>query len=291
MEQMTPYVVDITPQKAQEMLDKTTKENRRLRTPVVDGYVRDMLAGKWRLGTVIAIDTEGNVIDGQHRLNAVIESGTTQQFYIRSGVEPENAIFDTGAPRTLHDVLKLTNPDMSDIYLQGKTITFLRGLLAQDSYTKITLADVVAYIDRYDETLQPFIRRVLSKKTKKARVGAMPTMTALYLAYVNGVCLEEIECFYEVFKSGYGIEERDKPIIATRNWFIDTLMGGGAQVRTAMINRVQYGLNQYLQCKPSSKYYPPKRMIWGYPADNIRENKENVTPLNVMEPIVEKKAG
>ena len=42
-----------------------------------------MRNGLWELnGAAIVIDEFGNLIDGQHRLSAVVESGTTQQFVV-----------------------------------------------------------------------------------------------------------------------------------------------------------------------------------------------------------------
>lgn len=52
--------------------------NRNLRGQVIASYARDMKSGAWVLnGETVKIASNGQLLDGQHRLNAVVESGQT----------------------------------------------------------------------------------------------------------------------------------------------------------------------------------------------------------------------
>jgi hypothetical protein len=65
-------VVNITSQVAKKYL-ATNTHNRNLSGSRVDTYATDMLVDKWHLTHQgLAFDTEGVLMDGQHRLNAVI---------------------------------------------------------------------------------------------------------------------------------------------------------------------------------------------------------------------------
>src|SRR5262249_11917158 len=68
-------------------------------------YADDMLAGRWRLSFQgIAFDTSGRLIDGQHRLLAVLRSGMTIPFMVFRNVDMEIAdSIDTGRKRSFAD--------------------------------------------------------------------------------------------------------------------------------------------------------------------------------------------
>lgn len=84
---MRTEIISITPQKSQFMLGGV---NRPDRPSVVDKYAADMKKGNWKTTHQgIAIDTEGNVIDGQHRLLAIIKANLAVSFMVTYGVEKE----------------------------------------------------------------------------------------------------------------------------------------------------------------------------------------------------------
>lgn len=101
----------ITPAKAVELLQSNVK-NRRPKNPVVLKYARDMASGKWKNDTfeMIKISKSGIVLDGQHRLMAVVKSNTPIYFHVVEGLD--DSIFDvldTGSVRNASDVFKINN--------------------------------------------------------------------------------------------------------------------------------------------------------------------------------------
>ena len=78
----------VTPDTAQMWLTKMPK-NRNIRPGDVARYARDMSSGKWGLaGDPVRFDKDGNLIDGQHRLQAIIRSDTTQEMVVIRGLSP-----------------------------------------------------------------------------------------------------------------------------------------------------------------------------------------------------------
>lgn len=104
----TAVVIDVTPELAREWL-RTNTHNRKLRDRAVADYARDMAAGHWNLnGEAIKFATDGTVLDGQHRLRAVIDSDTTVQMLVVIGLDPAaQETMDTGRKRTTGDVMGL----------------------------------------------------------------------------------------------------------------------------------------------------------------------------------------
>lgn len=98
----------ITPQKADWYL-KFNKRNRPVSRAHVLWLAKEMKEGKWVLnGEPIKFDNEGNLMDGQHRLLAVIESDTSVPFLVVRGI-PKSFFWtlDTGKNRSNSDVFNL----------------------------------------------------------------------------------------------------------------------------------------------------------------------------------------
>lgn len=102
----TPRVIKFTPALAERILDNN-RLNRPLRQGRVEQYARDMKAGRWAAnGETIKLTQDGDLLDGQHRLFAVVESGKEIEMLLVEGLDPAvMPTIDTGAPRTFGDVL------------------------------------------------------------------------------------------------------------------------------------------------------------------------------------------
>lgn len=105
---VTSDLVDVTPAMAETWLGKMPR-NRHLSANDVAKHARAMVAGHWKLnGESIKFDVGENIIDGQHRLHAVVSSGKTIQFLIVRGLETEvQDVIDTGRKRSAADALTL----------------------------------------------------------------------------------------------------------------------------------------------------------------------------------------
>src|SRR5439155_25117462 len=104
-----PTVVDVDPATASAWLQRNL-HNRHLREEAVSSMARDMAAGRWQYtGEAVKFSKAGNLLDGQHRLAAVVKSETTIPILVVPGL-PDSAqeVIDTGAKRTASDVLYLS---------------------------------------------------------------------------------------------------------------------------------------------------------------------------------------
>lgn len=106
----------ITPAAAKKMLDGNTR-NRNLRPRVVQQYAADMKAGHWTAGAdPIRIATDGTLLDGQHRLHAIVESKKRLQMVVVRGLSKSvMANIDTGARRSFSDVLRMSGYKNSSV--------------------------------------------------------------------------------------------------------------------------------------------------------------------------------
>ena len=99
----------ISPQKAREFL-ATSRGNRPISTVTVNKYASVMKNGGWLLnGQCIIFDTEGHLMDGHHRLNAVIKASTPVPFGVLRGVPSVSfTTIDCGRQRTAGHVLAMS---------------------------------------------------------------------------------------------------------------------------------------------------------------------------------------
>lgn len=75
---MRSEVIAVTPELAAEWLGRNAPENRSISKRRVRAWVGEMRAGRWELTHQgIAFSAAGVLVDGQHRLTAVVESGVT----------------------------------------------------------------------------------------------------------------------------------------------------------------------------------------------------------------------
>lgn len=102
----TSVVETITPEKAQEYLNKSGG-NRNISKVVVDSYAITMKEGKWLLnGEAIVFDIDDILLNGHHRLHAIIKAGVPIQTFVTRGVEHDSyTTFDCGRHRTVGQLI------------------------------------------------------------------------------------------------------------------------------------------------------------------------------------------
>ena len=108
MKKVIVRMESVTPDRAAKLLEKNTM-NRNISLLTVKRYALAMKSGEWEQnGQTITIAEDGTILDGQHRLWAVIESGMTIVFLIVYNVRKEAiATIDSGVVRTFRNLLQI----------------------------------------------------------------------------------------------------------------------------------------------------------------------------------------
>lgn len=106
VEIMKTEVMLVTPVQAKKWLERNT-DNRDIRHSVVTGLAESIRRGEWILSHQgIAFSKTGRLLDGQHRLLAVVESGISVRMSVTFGVEEDAfKVMDIGNRRSVHDIL------------------------------------------------------------------------------------------------------------------------------------------------------------------------------------------
>lgn len=162
-------IVTITPPIAAAWLE-ANKSNRPVRRKHVSFLAAEIKTGNWKLnGQAVIIAENEDILDGQHRLLAVIEAGKSIETLVIYGVAPEAfSTIDTGAVRTCGDALFLHFKDIPACTVQCVATAAQwcyrldRGyLLMRD---RLSNTDAIDYVKKHSsliqcaETLQTFPR-------------------------------------------------------------------------------------------------------------------------------------
>ncbi|MGV3714357.1 hypothetical protein [Pseudolysinimonas sp.] len=183
-------IVEVTPDTAAKWLGQNIG-NRNLRRQKVLQYARDMREGNWQLsGQAIQFDWDGRLIDGQHRLEAVIESGVTVQALVVKGLDPHaREVIDTGAKRSASDALKFAGFNQDPNLLaavarlaDARENGYLRTAMAA-SVPSLSNADVIAWAERNPAVAAAIL---LARRTYRA-INIQPSVWAYCLFELHKV--------------------------------------------------------------------------------------------------------
>lgn len=152
--QPSAEIVTITPALAKEWLGLNIN-NRPKKSQKSAMYGRDMKDGHWLFtGEAIKFDWNNNLIDGQNRLFACIESNTPITVLVVRGLDPEvQVVLDSGAPRTARDSLNMKGFERAGdlaatvlVHSLWKNGTFKNCMTQTPGYARPTNYEVVEYV-------------------------------------------------------------------------------------------------------------------------------------------------
>lgn len=188
---MKVEILRVTPSLAKEWLNKNHK-NRKVNNVNLKFLISEMENGRWMdNGASISFDVDNNLIDGQHRLLAIIDTGMAFDFSIVTGLSPDTfATFDTGKIRSAPDVLGAEGYSYSSnkasfisAILTGNKERFSFKSAARQQ--KLSNAQVLDYCIENNHWIEPIIMKSYSINTdSKPRI--LSTTQIAYIAYMIG---------------------------------------------------------------------------------------------------------
>ena len=226
----------ITPEIASKMLEKNDS-NRFLNMTVVNKYTEDMKNGEWfQNGEAIQIDENGNLLNGQHRLMAIIKSGCSFYFVVVRNIKKEDSkVFDRGRARSVGDILFMNGCD--------KRISQNAPAIARVYYNleKNILSPSDMQIKRFiDENIVDLSRIIELTQTGQGVVNVRSSYVrySLFCALKSGENLGRIKDFIDIFRTGIPKDaDKDSSAIILRNDFASGKIAvrGGRNRKTACI--------------------------------------------------------
>lgn len=146
MKNVVYEMVTVTPTYAKKLLDEKNHGNRKLRVEYAKKLAYEMIENRWVEGTGVPIilDETGNVIDGQHRLYAVITANKPIRFTIAKNVNRDaQDVIDTGLNRQASDVLSFAGVKNSNAIASIIRFFLTNGLNKNSSKNSSGVTNIV----------------------------------------------------------------------------------------------------------------------------------------------------
>lgn len=216
-------VVTITPQHATTWL-RANNNNRPVRRKHIGFLASEIINGNWQVnGQAIVISENEQVLDGQHRLMAVIESGMPIQSLVVYGISPEAfRTIDTGAVRTGADALFLHFPDLTHGTVKCVStavqwcVRYEEDVLNPGRKRKVSNTDTIEYVKKHPSLIQ--CAETLQGYPHEARPLSLGPGTALFELFARKLA-PLAQDFMQRLYTGEGIC-RDDPEWHLRHAFI-----------------------------------------------------------------------
>ena len=278
MSAITSVLVKVTPAIAKEWLDKSNNKNRPLDKRRVKFYTESMRLGKWAAtGEPLIFGTDGGLLNGQHRLSAVVASGESIDFMVTFGVEPtafRNA--DRPKPRSFSDHLAVEG--VSDHHTLSSAVALLQKM--ENNFSE---SSALARYDDLDEILAH--HPGLSSTPSRTGAGLIPSSCCRVLWYITHRAEPNIAPeFWRLFISGAGLDN-GSPILALRNKILTIKAKRGRFEQKTIFAMFSRAWNAYYTGSKMAKIYISGRdtesqvsvpRFLGYDPRDAFDNKETV---------------
>lgn len=223
----------ITPMDA-ELLLSSNDLNRKPKKDAIDRYAAMMTAGQWLLsGEPIIVGEDGVLVDGQHRLMAVVKSGLPQEFLlVRNVTTAARVVVDSGVARSVGDVMSMRGVANANAVSSAARLVmaYEAGRVTEASY-KPSRADVIS---RYEQTAAVFDEAVRVGYT--VRVGSRLNLTAVATFYVLLQGAPGAADYLDKLAHGEGLHAYDAAH-SVRGWSVATTRGRSSLVDLSVILR------------------------------------------------------
>lgn len=263
-----PYneVVEVTPAMAAAWLDRN-ESNRPITWNFVMQLARDMKAGEFLCTHQgIAFDTSGRLIDGQHRLWAILESDVTVCMRVFYNEPPDNIrLIDGNCPRRMSDRMTLARTLGT---VRTDELATLRAMVSGISLVtkRRTLHEEMALLEKHRAAVH-FSHEHLSVARP---AGIANSMTRAVIARAWYVVQEHIYLsrFCEVLRTGVMAIEDERSIVTLRDLLID----GRKRFNTKVGRQRHYALTSrallaYLQCERLTVLRAPSYEVFLLPEE------------------------
>lgn len=250
----TIRIVEVTPAMARQWIVEHKYEAQR--TPdlkTVSYYANEMRADRFKQFTQVELDSlEGRkyLIDGQHRLLAVIECGLPQRFTLlevpvksREELDYRYAQTDRGKGRTVVDQYRALSLPLefglneTQTNALGSAVMFIRGGFERSTNKGVSLEDKLALMREYAiyagyfyEVTAGAIREIAHTLLRQSTL-AVALITYRYSAEQLGVA--KIDEFWQGVATDDGLQVGDARKVAHRHLLRVGMVGGAVKSRYA----------------------------------------------------------
>lgn len=216
---ISEMVTTITPEKARQLLKLNTGNFRKLDQHRVVAFANEMKSGNWVVnGDTIRLNGD-RLLDGQHRLAAIVRANVPVEAIIVEGLEVDCKTIDRGKPRTIAQYLRAEGVKSATAVAACAKLCVAheKGEWRKSSFATDLVRDseIYAFVEANADKLAKCV--TLAGRANKL----LPVSSgAAILYYGSGRKdphdVDECLWFVEGLRTGSGLNDRD-PVLHLRN--------------------------------------------------------------------------
>jgi hypothetical protein len=267
----------ITPTMAIKWLEGNV-HNRSISTKTVNAFARDMLLGHWLITHQgIAFAKDGTLIDGQHRLWAVVESKKSVLMNVTTGLDlkTQDAI-DIGRNRSVRDIIALQRKSNKQDGKEPKRIRSVhvgiaRMLCEQTGIMRPTTPEQIEVYGKFEPAILAAIDMYprIVPRLQNASIGCVITR-----AILAGENKDKIARFVYILTEGMPGEgstltETDRMVITLRRLLTDSNPS-----RNDVYHKTERVLRAYLDDERMTNIYAASVELFRIPGEKPLTTKE-----------------
>ena len=275
IEQFTTATFAITPEFATTLLDRN-KTNRPKRQTLINRYCGMMERNVWANNAEsIKVTKSGQIIDGQHRLEAIKRYGRPVIMTIVSNIPDEAIIFDTidsGRPRTHGDRLHGLGLKYSKMVAQalGYMFTYFSGVTTAASVMKPDTDQLLGLFKQH-----PKIEDCADAALQLRQIR-LNTSIGLFFTYAIGVGIDPAaDQFYRSLLDGENLTKHD-PVYWLRSRILDNAANRAKLPQLVVLALAIKAWNAYALGKPVHSLKigsgEPMPEIYNFPVPSQRKH-------------------
>ena len=213
----------------------------------------------------IAFDEHGVLIDGQHRLLAILDCEIPVVCWVFFGADiADQMVIDDHGRRTPFDALSLSDMDLP-FEITKEHVATARSMM-KTSQTRVSHQELREFFYRHVKAIQ-FAYRAVFERVRRQRLTNATLAAALARAWYHEDESRLME-FGEVIYSGTSQGNEDSAAIRLRDWLLtnDNPLGGGG-AKYAFHRRCDRAIMAFCQCQPLQKLHPAPKTLYLLPEE------------------------
>lgn len=249
MEVIRSEIMVITPELANKLLEGNIG-NRKIKQAVVKKYTDAILSGDFICtNNGIGLDKDGRLIDGQHRLTAVVKSGKSIKQVVCYYTNPGTAKYipiDSGIKRTFSDFTGINKTHAAMVYFFVRDIFNYSDTQSEAKRFIANLGDKISILENFPVYHKKYLR--------------IPILTAIFYKLLNGedyvYLLEDMASLslyhelsrqiYKIAMSYTSIGSVDRRVLFCRT--VNVLSGNKQKMTEKRMNEIYKEVRSYFSC-------------------------------------------
>lgn len=229
---MRVQTVKISPKRAAAWLEKSgARTQRSLSQRRVEKIAHAISEGQWRMThQAIALNAKEEVLDGQHRLHAIVRAGRTVEALVAFDTPDETfEVIDSGAARSTADAVKIagySSPNVAAATVRS-LLTYNQIAGTTDEWRvahgRTTTTDVLDYLAGPDgDLVYAALQRGARVANSLSRYGlttALSTSALILMTHPTAIGESSQAEFWERLSDGVMLDSYS-PILAMRRWCV-----------------------------------------------------------------------